>query len=321
MRNKFTDVDRSLMARAAWLHYVGGLKQSEVANKLGVPSVKAHRMIAKAVSDGIVKVTIDDDVIECIELADKLATKYNLDICEVAPDLFETDDLPLRALASAGSGFIKRQLELCEHKLIGIGHGRTLAAAIRYLPSLDAKGAQFVSLLGGLTRNFAANPHDVMHLIAEKTSAQAYVMPVPFYANTSKDREVLLAQKGVKDVFDYAESASLKLVGIGTVEPKTQLVQSGMIEPAEIREVSKSGGVGELLGHFYNENGEPLKTNLTSRTLAIAVGDRLSGQVVALAGGTGKIGPIKAVLKSGQLNGLITDETTARSLISQSEVS
>ena len=319
MRNKTSDADKSLAARAAWLHYVGGLKQSEVAKKLGVPSVKAHRMIAKAVSDGIVKVTIDDDVIECIELADQLAKKYNLDVCEVAPDLFETEELPLRALANAGSDFIKRQLELCEHKLIGIGHGRTLAAAIRHLPSLDAKGARVVSLVGVLTRNFAAKPHDVMQLIAEKTSAQAYVMPVPFYANTSEDREVLLAQKGVKDVFDYAESASLKLVGIGTVGPETQLVQSGMIEPAEIKEVMEKGGVGELLGHFYNDKGELVETNLTQRTLAISVGERIDGQVVALAGGKEKVAPIKAVLKSGQLNGLITDEATAKSILSRSE--
>jgi DNA-binding transcriptional regulator LsrR (DeoR family) len=32
-----------------------------------------------------------------------------------------------------------------------------------------------------------------MHRIAEKTGTQAYVMPVPFFANTEEDREVLKA--------------------------------------------------------------------------------------------------------------------------------
>lgn len=319
MKNTLSDADKSLTTRAAWLHYVGGLKQSDVAKKLGVPSVKAHRMIAKAVSEGIVKVSIDGDVVECIELGDRLAKKFSLEICEVAPDLFENDDLPLRALATAGADFMRRQLELGEHKLIGIGHGRTLAAAIRQLPSSDAKDTRFVSLLGGLTRNFAANPHDVMHLIAEKTSAQAYVMPVPFYANTAEDRDVLLAQKGVKDIFDLAENTTLKLVGIGTVGANTQLVQSGMIEPTEISEVARKGGVGELLGHFYGTNGQLLNTMLTSRTLAVAVNKTVSGQVVALAGGKEKIIPLKALLESGQLSGLITDEITARALLSDFE--
>ena len=64
---------------------------------------------------------------------------------------------------------------------------------------------RFVSLLGGLTRNYAANPYDVMHRLAERTCAQAYVMPVPFFANSAEDREVLLEQRGVREVFEMAE--------------------------------------------------------------------------------------------------------------------
>lgn len=315
MRSKNNDADRSLAARAAWLHYVGGLKQSDVAKKLGVPSVKAHRMIAKAVSEGIVKVSIDDDIIECVELGEKMSKHYALQFCEIVPDLYEAESLPLRSLGSGGADFIKRQLEQGDHEIIGIGHGRTLSAAIRQLPAVDARKTRFVSLLGGLTRNFASNPHDVMHLIAEKTNVQAYVMPVPFFANSSEDREVMISQKGVRDVFDIAESSTLKLVGIGTVGPETQLVLSGMIEPTEIQEVVKCGGIGELLGHFYNSDGVLLETELTSRTLAVSAGQKVSGKVVAIAGGAEKVEPIRAVLNSGHLNGLITDECTARALI------
>lgn len=53
------DADDSLALRAAWLHFVAGMTQSAVAKRLGLPSVKAHRLIAKAVADGAVKVTID----------------------------------------------------------------------------------------------------------------------------------------------------------------------------------------------------------------------------------------------------------------------
>ncbi len=74
------DVDESLAVRAAWLHYAGGLTQSEVAKRLGVPSVKAHRLIARAVADGAVKVTIDGDIVECVELETRLAERFGLHI-------------------------------------------------------------------------------------------------------------------------------------------------------------------------------------------------------------------------------------------------
>lgn len=310
------DADRSLAVRAAWLHYIGGLTQSSVAKKLNIPSVKAHRLIAKAVADGMVKISIEGDIVECIKLENELSERFNLSLCEVAPDLGE-EGLPLRTLGMAGESFIRRQLERETHNTIGIGHGRTLAAAVRSMPYLDAKSTRFVSLLGGLTRDYSANPHDVMHQIAKKTNAQAHVMPVPFFANTAEDRAVLISQKGVREVLEMAQAATLKIVGIGTVGEDTQLVQSGMIEPEEIRQVLREGGVGELLGHFFDINGNHLETTLTSRTLATQLSDTSDTQVVALAGGPEKIAPLHAVLQSGRLSGLLTDERTARVLLNE----
>ncbi len=309
-----TDAENSLAIRAVWLHYAGGLTQAAVAERLGIPSVKAHRLIARAVADGVVKVSIDGDIVECIDLEGRLSARFGLDFCEVAPDLGEYG-LPLRALGLAGASYLRREIERGEHAVIGLGHGRTLAAAVQQLPRLDARGVRFVSLLGGLTRNYAANPYDVMHRLAERTAGQAYVMPVPFFANSTRDREVLIEQRGVREVFEMAAAASLKLVGIGTVDPEAQLVSSGMIEPGEIAEIAAGGGVGELLGHFFDAEGRLMTTTLSARTLAAAIGEPGTNRMVAIAGGQEKVAPLMAVLTSRRLTGLITDERTARALL------
>lgn len=309
-----TDADASLAVRAAWLHYAGGLTQSEVAKRLGVPSVKAHRLIARAVADGVVKVTIDGDIVECVELETELAARFGLQYCEVAPDLGE-EGFEFRALGQAGAGFLRREIESGNNKVIGLGHGRTLSSAVHHLSRVNAKDLRFVSLLGGLTRNYAANPYDVMHRIAEKTGMQAHVMPVPFFANTRDDRDVLLAQRGVREVFDLANGAELKLVGLGTVDTDAQLVLSGMVEPHEIKEVTAAGGVGEILGHFFDADGNIIETTLTARTLSASLPRSKKERLVALSGGLPKVEAIRAVLKSRCLYGLITDERTARALL------
>ena len=51
--------DQELCARAAWLYHGAGLTQGEVAKRLGVPSVKAHRLIARANRLGFIHVSID----------------------------------------------------------------------------------------------------------------------------------------------------------------------------------------------------------------------------------------------------------------------
>jgi DNA-binding transcriptional regulator LsrR (DeoR family) len=308
------DTDETLAIRAAWMHYVGGLTQAKVAKRLGLPSVKAHRLIAKAVADGRVKVTIEGDIVECVQLETRLFEAYNLKLCEVAPDIGE-EGLPVRTLALAGAAYLKRQFEAGEHSIIGLGHGRTLAEITRQLPRIDARGLHFVSLLGGLTRNFSANPHDVMHRLAEKTGARAYVMPVPFFANTVEDREVLLSQRGVDEVFHMAQAATLKIVGIGTTTADAQLVSSGMIEPSEIEEIAAAGAQGEMLGDFFDAAGNVVETTLSARTLAVGYDPEREEDIVAVAGGPDKINAIRAVLRSGRVAGLITDERTARALL------
>ncbi len=304
----------SLATRAAWLHYAGGLTQAQVAKRLGLTSLKAHRLIMKANQEGLVKVFIDGDISECVELEQALSKEYGLDTCEVVPD-FDQDDLPLRALGIAGANFLKLEIERGENKLIGVGHGRTLAASVENLPRTSASDVRFVSLFGGLTRKFAANPHDVIYRLTERTGAQAYVMPVPFFANTVEDREVLLGQRGVGAVIDLARAADLMFVGIGTAEREASLVATGMIEPSEIDDVKRDGGVGEVLGHFFDRHGRPVETALSERMLGLGREALEARRIVAIAGGKVKVGAIESILESRYLSGLITDEITARALV------
>lgn len=310
------DEETSMATRAAWLHYAGGLTQSEVAKRLGLTSLKAHRLITKANKEGLVKVYIDGEVSQCVELESKIAAQYSLDYCEVVPD-FDSEDLPLKALGIAGAQFLRREIERGEEKLIGVGHGRTLAACVEYLPRMSVEKIRFVSLLGGLTRKFSANPHDVIHRLAERTGAEAYVMPVPMFANTVEDRTVLLGQKGVSEVLDLARAADLLLAGIGTAEREASLVATGMTEKVEMEEIKRAGGVGELLGNFFDEAGNAFETSLSNRALALGRDDIRNRRIVAVAGGKVKVRAIKAILASRYLSGLITDERTARSLVEE----
>jgi DNA-binding transcriptional regulator LsrR (DeoR family) len=153
-----------------------------------------------------------------------------------------------------------------------------------------------------------------MHRLTEKTGAAAFVMPIPFFANTVEDREVLLAQRGVGEIFELASRADPMIVGVGTTESNTQLVASQMIEAAEIGEVRALGGIGEVLGHFFDRAGRPVETSLSARTLSPGLDAMRGRRIVAIAGGGEKIEAIRAVLRSGFLRGLITDERTAQAL-------
>jgi DNA-binding transcriptional regulator LsrR (DeoR family) len=307
------DAEAGLAARAAWLYFAGGLTQAEIASRLSVPTTKAHRLIARANRDGLVRVFIDGPIIECVALEEALAARYGLGFCRVAPDLDE-GALPLKALGLAGAAFLRSALERGEDAVIGVGHGRTLAAVVDHLPSTPAN-VRFVSFLGGLTRKFAANPFDVIHRLAERTGAEAYFMPVPAFANTAEDKAVLLAQVGIADVLKLAEAATLVIAGIGEVDDANFLTTVGCVGPEEIAELKRAGARGEVLGHYFDAEGGEVVTDLTARATSMPA-DRLAGRrLVAIAGGPAKTQAMHAVLSSGLVQGLITDEATARRLV------
>src|SRR6056297_2416554 len=113
---RIDEVEDSLAIRAAWLHYTGGLTQAEVAARLGVSPVKAHRLVTRANRSGAVRVTVEGAIVECLELEARLADLHGLAECRVAPDLHEPD-LPLRALGAAGATLLSREIARQETRL------------------------------------------------------------------------------------------------------------------------------------------------------------------------------------------------------------
>ena len=313
--NLLHEDDSSLAARAAWLHHIGRLTQSEVATRLNIPNVKAHRLIARASREGMVRIFIDGQISHCVQLEQQLCRLFGLAFCEVAPNV-DNEALPLRSLGVIGGRYLRLACEKGEDRVIGLGHGRTLAACVQHLPRLEQTDVRFVSLLGGFTRRFAANPFDVINRIVERTGAEAYVLPVPFCLNSAEDRAVLLSQKGIGEVFALSRASTLRFVGIGTADGSdASLVASGMVEAEEYADIERAGGCGEILGHFFDRHGRRVETELSGRLASLAYEDLKLGKLVAVAGGANKPEAIRAVLASGLLHGLLTDERTASVLI------
>lgn len=304
----------SLATRAAWLSYLGGLTQEEIAGRLGVSRIKVNRLVALAHKQGLVRTFVDGEIAECVQLEEQLKERFGLTFCEVVPVIDEVD-LPLVELAAGGARFLMSALSRPNLKVIGVGHGRTLAAVVDALPSLTPTDVRFVSLLGSLTRNAAANPFDVIHRLADKVAAESYFLPVPFAADSSEDKAVLVAQKSVRDVLELARSAGLMIVGIGEISARAHLTSTGMVTACEHAELEAAGAAGEVLGLFVDINGRAVEADINARTIGLKFDDLADKEVVAVAGGVGKEKAISAVLVSGVLTGLVTDEVTAQQII------
>jgi DNA-binding transcriptional regulator LsrR (DeoR family) len=308
------DPEAGLAARAAWLSYVGGYTQEDIALRLHVSRIKVNRLIAKAHRRGMVRVFVEGTAADCVALEDALVQRYGIRFAFVAHSL-NGSELPLVTLGNAGSRYLHSVLEDGPARIIGVGHGRTLAAVVDSLPRVSRPSTRFVSLLGGLIRNAVANPFDIIQRLGERTGGQTYFMPVPFFADSPGDRAVLIRQASLRDVFELAGSAELCLVGIGELSGNAFLRLAGTISDDDLGRLHEAGAVGEVLGQFLDRDGRPLDIDLNDRSIGLKLDDLRGKEVVAIAGGTGKVAAIDAVLRAGVVTGLITDEVTAQSLV------
>lgn len=310
--NRGSGDDAELATRAAWLYYEASLTQAEISAQLRVPPARVQRLIARAMRSGLVRILIEGEMAGCFTLERALSSAFGLSFCRVVPTIPEVQ--PFSGLGRAAAAFLYGAIESGAHRVIGIGHGRSLAAMVDHLPHIDRPDLTLVSVIGGVPRRVGANPFDVVHALAEKTKAAAWVMPVPFYANDPQDRVVLLRQRGVTDTLNLAAQSTLFLMGIGEVTESSFLCQSGMMLASEIAEARALGAVGEAFGTFYDRNGRRISTTLHDRVIAVNMEAMRGREVLMVAGGIEKEAALRAMLKTGLPTGLITDEATALAL-------
>lgn len=304
-----------MAVRAAWLSYVGGYTQEQIAQRLGISRVKVHRLSALAQNLGFVKVSIEHELAGTVEIENQLIKLYGLKNCILVPTMGDRDNGTIAALGTAGARFLSRFLDREPATTIGIGWGKTLSAVAEMVLRRPRPSNRFVSVLGSLTRHAAANPYDVIHQLTWKTGAEGFIMPVPFVADAVADRDLLMAQKSVGKIVTLAEQADLYMLGIGGCGPDASVVESGQVTKSELDALQVAGAVGDLLGQFFDFSGTMVDCEFNDRVLGLDPEALRGRQVTAIAGGRGKLSAITGALRMGLITTLITDESTAHGLL------
>ncbi len=301
-------------ARAAWLYYISGKTQDEIAQIMGVSRQSAQRLVSLAMSSGLVKVRIDHPISRCLSLARKLREQLGLAYCDVVPTL-PGDGGSLGSVANATADVIERWLSSDSPIVMGLGTGRTLRAAIEQLPRISCDQHRIVSLTGNIAPDGSTAFYNVLFSIADKVSAPTYPIPMPVIAASAQERDMLQAQKIVAKTHEMARSADVALVGIGQVDENAPLLLDGFITANELSEVRDAGAVGEILGWVFDAKGNIVQGLTNNKVSSTPLHKNSGTEVIGAASGKAKVLPILAAIRGGLITGLVTDETTAGALL------
>ncbi|MGB8816379.1 MAG: sugar-binding transcriptional regulator [Rhizobiaceae bacterium] len=301
-------------ARAGWLYYIAGNTQEEIATKLGVSRQSAQRLVSLAMSEGLVKVRLDHPIANCLTLAGELKKKFALDLAEVVPSDPGSSSTTV-GVAQATSAEIEKWLRSETPITMAIGTGRTLKAAVDQLPPMDCSRHKVVSLTGNVAPDGSAAYYNVIFNIADALKARSFPMPLPVFATSREERDLLHDQPMIRSTLKLAAEADVTFIGIGDLGPDAPLFVDGFISEAELKALQKAGAVGEIVGWTFDEAGRMIDGITNDRVASAPIPSRERSLVVASAMGERKLVGILAALRRRIVNGLITDEQTAEWLL------
>ncbi|KJY89397.1 cytochrome C biogenesis protein CcdA [Vibrio neptunius] len=302
------------MVRAAWMYYISGRNQRDIAAELGLSRPVVQRLIAAAKEEGIISVGLHHPISTCLDYAELLKEKYQLVECNIVPttNSDETLDNVSFGCFQLMSKYTKDQQE----QVIGIGSGLTLKKAINRI-DFESPNSKCVALISAMGVDGQCNYYDDVPLIlARKIRANYYQLPVPRYATSSEELKLWTSMRVFQEVARVADSASVVFTGIGSLSKASPIIKDGFISSDKADELNQQGAVGEILGRFINAEGEVVDCTINTFITSYDMRNNDCPRIGA-AFGEDKRYAILAALKGHWINGLVTDETTARWLLTQ----
>lgn len=301
--------EEELLARVAWCYYHDGLTQNDIGERLGLPRLKISRLLEKGRQSGVIRVQINSRYEGCLALETALAERFGLRLARVLPAL-NTPPMNTRL----GIGAAQSLMGVLEPgQLLAVGFGEATMSCLQHLSGfISSQQIRLVTLSGGV------GPY--MTGIGQLDAAcSVSIIPAPLRVSSPEVAEILKRESSVRDVLLAASAADVAVVGIGSVSQKRDatILRSGYISEGEQLMYARKGAVGDILGYFLKANGEQVDDlPIHHELLGISLKELAQlPTIVGVAGGEEKADAIYAALCGRRINGLVTEEATARAVL------
>jgi DNA-binding transcriptional regulator LsrR (DeoR family) len=302
--------------RIAWMYYVEGLTQSEIASRLGIGRVTVVRNINEALRQREVKIWIEGNVAECLELEKKLRDRFNLLEAIVVPEPADPRHIA-KSIGMAAGMFISDNL--APGVTVGVGWGTTLHEALQTLTARDVDDLKVISLLGGILQAKRYNPAEVAWQFARSVGAECYMLAAPALVDSPATREALVERCGLRDVFRQAETMDLAVISVGMSSPLSTTFQVKFFSEEDRLSLERAGSVGDVLFNFYDLRGRLIDHPINSRVISVPIEIiRKAKRRAIVSGGANKVEAILGGIRLIGANVLVTNEATAQDLLNRS---
>lgn len=301
---------------AARLYYVHGVRQREIAQRLGTSQAGVSRMLRQASALGLVQtvVAVPDGLHP--QLEERLERAYGLAEVHVVELPKPDSDLPTvlgqaaarylseATVSGAVVGFTSWSRTLQEMAFaFPVGHRSPVHYVVEMLGDLGSPALQHAA-----ARSTKA--------IASALGAEPVFLRTPGVVTTPQLRATALGNPHVQRALSLLDTVDVAFVGVGPAAVHSRLhAGESYFTPEQLHVLRAAGAVGQINQRFLDAAGRELITPLDELVVGASLRQVASaGKRVVVAGGEDKHAPLQAALLGGWVDVLITDLATAEYL-------
>ena len=301
------------------LHFIDGLKQSEIAKKFNLSTSKVNRLIAQGRNMGMVKIDIESHFQHLADLEMRLTESTSLNGAVITPAVSGNPDTTLQQVGRAAANRLVESIR--DGDVIAITGGKAVSAVVNNLTCDVPMDVTVVPLTGGVQGKYFTDVNHLATQLAERLGGKAMLVHAPLFAETQAQRDMLLQVGPVREIFDMASAADVALVGIGSIEPAgSSYYDLNPVPEADRKMLVSMGVVGEMLGYLIRDSGQIANYALNQRIVAVDPSCLANcKRVIGIATGAEKVRPIRAALAGKYLDSLVMDEETALLVLNNKE--
>ena len=301
-----------LMASVARRYHLDGRSKIDIADELGLSRFKVARLLDTALRTGLVRIEVRHDGAVDVDLSRRLQERFGLRHAIVV-DAPDGDARSLRRQLAHTAADLLGEV-VTPHDVLGLAWTRVVSVLARMVPRLP--GNPVVQLTGALPiRDSDDSSVDIVRDVARASGGPAYVFRAPFVVPDAGTARAMRRRPEVARAFDRLSSVTLAVVGIGLWTPELSTLYHGA-GPRDRAVLRDRPVCAEVSGVFLTADGEPVRTDLNDRMMAISAEQmRAIPEVLSVVHGLGRAPAVHAALRAGLVGSLVTHTALARRLL------
>jgi len=305
-----------LLAKIAYLYYIGEKNQKDIAQNLNIHRSTVSRMLQEARDKGIVQIQIKDFNNEIFNLERRAKNKFNLNHLEVVFSEKNENKTEINNL-------IGRRASILIHRLIkngdkvGLSWGSSLAATVDHVEPKYTKDTLFVPSVGGSTQIDASNHvNTLVYELARKFQGNNLFVNASVIQETPEIARKIVGSKYFKELRSTWNNLDKIIVGIGGNLGIQDSSWRDFLSNKDRHMLKEKNVIGDCCCRFFDKHGNIVGGDLYNRTIGITLSKlRETPLSIGIAAGEDKALAIYVLLKNGYLNSLVTDHLTLRKVL------